>query len=212
MGASKSKSKSSGSQTSQTWDYGSALNVAQEGYLNNLWGGASSLMQQQAGQGMGMDAYNQANQMNQAASGTLNRLMNPGMDPMMDVYAKQVGQQFNRQIMPALQGQAIMAGGLGGSRAGIAQGLAASDAQQNIQNFGAQLYSQNQDRALQAANAQGALAQNALATGQFGMGVPWYAMQQFGGLLGAPIMEDLGSYTKSTGTSKGSSGGFGFSL
>jgi hypothetical protein len=166
---------------------------------------------------------------------TLGNLQNPTVDPMLGVYAQQVGQQFNREIMPGIQGQAALGGGLGGSRAGIAQGLAAAEAQRNIQNFGAQLYGQGQDRALQAAGAQGQLAQglaqaglqgagmygqlgqqamqgglNNLAIGQFGMGVPWYAAQQYAGLLGNPIMEDLGGRNESWSSGTGSGSGSNF--
>jgi len=123
-----------------------------------------------------------------------------------------------------MRGDASVAGQLGSSRAGIGQGLAAARAGQQIQDFGAQLYGQNQDRALQAANMQGALqgniasmygqgAQAAQQLGQFGMGIPWYALQQQQGLLGNAIMRDLGGMTVGEGSGKSSawnqSGSFG---
>ena len=265
IGSNKGGSSTQQTQSSSGFNqsFGSALNTTQEGYLNNLWGGAQNLANQGAGQAAGYAGYNAALAGNQQGQGYLNQgagavggalgqlgqgqqafntlgnLQNPGVDPMMGVYADQIGQQFNRQVMPALQGQAILGGGLGSSRAGIAQGLAASDAQRNIQNFGAQLYGQGQDRALQAAGAQGNLANqfaqtglqgagmygqlgqatqqgamNNLAAGQFGMGIPWYAQQQFAGLLGSPIVEDLGGIgsTNSMGVSSGSSKSRGFSF
>lgn len=238
VGGNRSNQSSSTSSEGLNQSYGSALNLGQEGYLQNLWGAGQNLANQNAGAGAGYQGYNAAmagNQMGQnyigagaaqlgganQAMGTLGALQNPGVDPMLGVYAQQVGQNFNRNIMPGIQGQAALGGGLGGSRANIAAGVAAGDAQRNIQNFGAQLYGQGQDRALQAAGAQGQLAQglagqamqggmNNLAIGQFGMGVPWYAAQQYAGLLGNPVMEDLGGINESvsSGTSSGRGSNF----
>jgi hypothetical protein len=169
----------------------------------------------------------------QGAFNTLNQMQNPGTDPMMGVYGRQIGQQFNEQIMPGLRGDAMVGGGYGGSRAGIAQGLAGARMGQQMQDFGAQLYGQNQDRRLNAANMAGnlsmqqgqgygqgaalagqlgqqygAFADQAQGLGQFGMGIPWYNLQQYAGLLGAPQMQDLGASGSSSGTSSGKSGGF----
>jgi hypothetical protein len=231
-GSQRQSSSGSSSQFGTNTSYGSALNLGQEQQFQNLWAQAGAMNNSGAQQGLGYNAYNQAQGLNQAganalgganmagAFGTLNRLQNPGMDPMMGAYAQQVGQQFNEQIMPQLRGDAMVAGGFGGSRAGIAQGVAAGQAQRNIQNFGAQLYGQNQDRAMQAAQLAGGLAgqqaqaygqlgNNALAGGQFGMGVPWYNLQQYAGLLGNPIMEDLGGTSWQEGMSDQSSSGRG---
>lgn len=256
-GSQKQSSQQQSSGGSQS--YGSAMNLAQERQFQNLWGAAGNLYSQNAGAGYGQDAYSAALGGNQQGMGYLNQgagqvanalgqlgganqamntlgaLQNPTVDPMLGVYAQEIGQQFNRNVLPGIQGNAAMAGALGGSRAGIAQGLAAADAQRNIQNFGAQLYGQGQDRALSAAGAQGQLAQalaqtglqgagmygqlgqqamqgglNNLAIGQFGMGVPWYAAQQFAGLLGNPLLEDLGgtSSTTSSGASEGKGNNF----
>ena len=154
----------------------------------------------------------------QGAQQTLANLQNPGMDPMLGVYARNIGQQFNEQIMPGMRGDAVLAGGLGNSRAQIGEALAGARAGQQIQDFGAQLYGQGQDRALNAANMAGGLAgniaqgygqfgdqfqnigQGQLQNAQFGMGIPWYAAQQRAGLIGGPTMQDLGGST-SSGTS-----------
>jgi hypothetical protein len=208
-GTQRQSSSGSSSQFGTNTSYGSALNLGQEQQFQNLWAQAGAMNNSGAQQGLGYNAYNQAQGFNQQAGNTFNRLANPNMDPMMGAYARQVGQQFNEQIMPQLRGDAMVAGGFGGSRAGIAQGVAAGQAQRNIQDFGAQLYGQNQDRALQAAQGLGGLAQNSLATGQFGMGVPWYNLQQYAGLLGGPIMEDLGGTSWQEGMSNQSSSGRG---
>ena len=226
-------SRSSQSQTSQGTNqgFGSGINLGQENQLQNLWAQAGAVNdiggQQQLGynaynqaQGFGQQAYNALGGQNmQNAFGTLNQLQNPGEDPMMGVYGRQIGQQFNEQIMPGLRGDAMVGGGYGGSRAGIAQGLAGARMGQQMQDFGAQLYGQNQDRRLQAANASGALsgqisqqyagmADQAQQLGQFGMGIPWYNLQQYAGLLGGPAMQDLGSYGTTDSSGRGSSSAF----
>lgn len=228
VGGGKQSSNSSQSASGSNTSYGSAMNLGQETQYQNLWAQAGAMNASGANQGMGTQAWNQAqgymgqqaSALNspymQGAQNTLGRLQNPGIDPMMGVYGRQIGQQFNEQVMPGLRGDAMVAGGLGNSRAGIAQGLAGARMGQQLQDFGAQLYGQNQDRALNAANAQGALqgaisqayggmGQQAMDLGQFGMGIPWYNLQQFAGLLGGPVMEDIGG-TGSTSSSGGSSG------
>lgn len=147
------------------------------GYLGQAMGGLGQASQYNQ---QGMDAMGQGMRYNQqamaqagspymtGAQNTLSRLQNPGLDPMMAVYGRQIGQQFNEQVMPGLRGDAMVAGGLGGSRAGIGQGLAGARMGQQLQDFGAQLYGQNQDRALAAAGQAGNL-QNMIA-GIYGQG------------------------------------------
>jgi hypothetical protein len=231
MGIGGNRSSQSQESAGTNQGFGSGINLGQENQLQNLWAQAGAVNdiggQQQLGynaynqaQGLGQQAYNALGGQNmQNAFGTLNQLQNPGADPMMGVYGRQIGQQFNEQIMPGLRGDAMVGGGYGGSRAGIAQGLAGARAGQQLQDFGAQLYGQNQDRRLQAANASGALsgqisqqyagmADQAQQLGQFGMGIPWYNLQQYAGLLGGPAMQDLGAYGSTESSGRGSSSGF----
>jgi hypothetical protein len=237
VGSNKSKGTTSSTASGMSETFGTAIAAEQLPYLQNLWSQAASLGGNAGSPQMGYNAYNQGMQANQAgmnalgganmqgAFNTLGRMQNPGMDPMMDVYSRQIGRSFNEQIMPGLRGDAAMAGGLGSSRAGIAQGLAGARAGQQIQDFGAQLYGQNQDRAAMAAQAAGGLGmqqaggymtggQNAASLGQFGMGIPWYNMQQYAGLLGSPVMQNLGGYSNQVNTASGktSSGGFSFGI
>jgi len=193
--------------SSSSIDKGTNVWGPQQPYLKDIYGQAQNIYGT-AGNQAAQGAYDQSGQYQQAfgqAMETTQRLQNPGMNPMMNVYANQIGQNFREQIMPALQGQAMQAGGYGGSRAGIAQGLAGARAGQQIQDFGAQLYSEDQNRALSAAGMQGQLGQMggqyALDRGAFGMGIPWYNLQQYSGLIGAPTMQDLGgsSTSKSSG-------------
>jgi hypothetical protein len=267
MSVSNSWGKSSNKQSAAnvSLDYGTAQNDAQNAYMQNMWGQGNNLANSGAGQNLGYQGYNLGSQyLGQAMGGlgnasdlnnqammqlgspymqqvqsTLSNMQNPGVDPLMSVYARQLGQNFNEQIMPGMRGDAAVSGQLGSSRAGIGQGLAAARTAQQLQDFGAQLYGQGQDRALNAANFAGALqgnisnaygqgsqqaqniaamygqgSQQAQALGQYGMGIPWFALQQQQGLLGNAIMRDLGGV--SIGNSSGNatawnqSGSFGF--
>jgi hypothetical protein len=247
----------------------------------------------------------------------------PGMfresavSPLADVYARQLGQNFNRNIAPTIRGEAQLAGGLGGSRQGIGMGLAAGEIGQQMADFNAQLYEgqanralsanqtaqqayqeaqnrrlagyqtqmgaaqaqeqqrlggyqtdvaanqayqdrmaqgyqsaaqnylggqalglsaqeaaaqnwqQQQQQRLAAAQLSGNTWQNAMSTGlglnqavganaAFGMGIPWFSLQQQAGLLGKPFGIDLGGRSSATSSNTGQtqSGGDskGFSL
>lgn len=227
-GGSFGRSRSSSRSNSNSVDYGTAQDPIQQQMMHNMWTNAQSIADSGAGGQYGMQGYTDSqNYLNQGMAGlggqymtgaqdTLSRMQNPGMDPMMDVYSRQIGQNFNEQIMPGLRGDAAVGGGLGSSRAGIAQGLAGARMGQQLQDFGAQLYGQNQDRAMQAAGMQGQLQQGisgmygqasdaAQRLGQYGMGIPWYGQQQMAGLLGPAIMRDLGGSSWSKSRGKGSS-------
>jgi hypothetical protein len=166
------------------------------------------------------------------ASTALKGFLNPtGTDPLSKAYATQMGQQFNEQFLPGLTGNAALAGGLGGSRQQIGAALGSQRAMQSIGDFNASLYGQQQDRALTAAQGLGAVAggygeqansygntaagrlavsQNNLNLGTYAQQLPWAQLQMYQGLLGSPIMQDLGGYTVSHGTQSGTGSGSGW--
>ena len=82
----------------------------------------------------------------------------PQMDPyvrdVVDAYASEMNQAFAEQTLPAIQGKAISAGGLGGSRQALAEALATEELTETIGNQTASLlsagYENAQDRYLQA--------------------------------------------------------------
>jgi hypothetical protein len=203
----------------------SAMPVSGQEFMGsaaNMYGGANSAFDQAGGlYGGSLGMLGGANQAYGQSQAALNRMANPTeADPMQAVYARNLGQQFNEQIMPGLKGEAAIGGGLGGSRAGIAQGLAGARMGQQMQDFSAQLYGQQQDRALQAGQAlqgvgQGYLqgmagVQNAaagygqLGSSRAGLGqnyqqlaaqqaqMPWANLQAYAGLLGPAVMRNLG--------------------
>jgi hypothetical protein len=199
MGFGKQKGTTS-SQTSSS--YG-------ENYGSDVWGGQAPFLQDlySRAQGMAGQGYQGAAGLQQAQQ-ALQGLIQPagGTDPTLAAYGRQLGQQFQEQILPGIRGEGISAGGLGSSRYGLAQGQAAQGAQRNLQDFGAQTYGQRMDRQLGAGQALGQLSE---LQGQ----APWQGLQQYAGLLGPALSLNRGGYQTSTGTgtSRGG-GGFNFKL
>jgi hypothetical protein len=187
-GYSKSQSESNAQQ------FGSAAEKNQLPYLQDLWSGAKGYMQQ--GQQMAQQGQNW---IGNAANSMMGQFNPQNVQGQMDYYGQQIGQQFREQIMPQLQGQAALAGGLGSSRNQLAQGYAGAQAQQGIQNMGNALFNQNQDRALQAAGAMPAMAS---AFGNMG----WQPYQNYAGILGQMQQQDLGGYSKSKSSSMSAQG------
>lgn len=156
----------------------------QLGYASNALGQAGNTFQSalgqmnQAGQGyqQGYDALGQAGNSLQQSFANVGRgygaldqaqtgyqsFMNPGVNPMSDVYARQAGQQFREQIMPELQGQQMLTGGFGGSRGQIGEALAGARAAQQLQDWNAQLYDADMNRKLAASQGLAGLG------GQYG--------------------------------------------
>jgi hypothetical protein len=173
-------------------------------------------------QGNGQEFFNPANttaagltQGLDAAQGTLAAMQNPQVNPALDAYSRQIGQQFREQVLPGIEGGANLAGARGSSRQGIAEGLAGSRTAQQIQDFAAQVYSGDQNRRLQAALGAGQLGQ---AGGQLqgqmaplqsalAFSAPWFNLQAMQGIIGSPIMQDLGG--KSRSSSESSNFGYG---
>lgn len=144
---------------------GQQFGQANQGLLQ----GMGILGQANAGAQQGYGVLGQANAGVQQGYGALgdarggfNSFMNPGENPASAMYARLAGQQFNEQIMPGLKGDAMVAGGLGNSRAGIAQGLAGARVGQQLQDWNAQLYNEDMNRKLQASQGLSGLG------GQYG--------------------------------------------
>jgi hypothetical protein len=186
--------------------------------------GAMNVYNQQAAGGVGVQPWLQSYR-NQGpgadVTSWMNSFRNPGIDPAFNAYSQAIGQQFREQVMPEMQGQAALAGGLGNSRAQIGQALAGQRAMQEIGNFGANAYAGQQQRSLAAGTALGGFQndyaqrgmQAALGLGQLQdaagnrqmlaaqalQAAPWYNMQQYKGLLGNPAIVGGGGQSSSYG-------------
>lgn len=224
VGGGKSKGSTSSSSISNAWDYGTNVWGAQSPYLEDLYartqanlgagdGGAAQYL------GAASQGLTQSNASMAGANDALSRFLTPQEDPALQAYATNLGQQFNEQFLPGLKGDAALAGGLGGSRQQIGAALGAQRAMQSLGDFTAQTYAGGQDRALQAALGMGENAaqfagqyannaQGQLALADFARSMPWYNLGQYAGLLGPTVTQDLGSYSTSSSTSKGSQSGW----
>ena len=190
-------SASGGSSQSESWADPSSVWSGQSPYLENLY----QMGQHRFGE-LAPSMAGASTRLYNNAQNALVKNMNPGMNPMLKNYAGAVGRNFEREIMPQINDQAAGFGQLGGSRQGVAQGLAAGEAQRNIQEFAGNLYNDDRNRMLQAASMAPQL-------GSFGMSIPWYALQQYSGILGRPtVLSGAAGSTSSSsnwGTSHGSS-------
>lgn len=235
IGGGQNKQSQSSSNSSTSQNYGSDIWGTQSPYLADLYSRAQSGADASSpwavnGQyNYGNNSLNradasigQSNDWLTKQGAALGRFLQPGEDPAAAAYAKNMGQQFNEQFLPGLQGDAAVAGGLGGSRQQIGAALGSQRAMQSIGDFTANIYSGQQDRALQAAMGYGDIArgfstnaagdqsqaQQRLAMSDFARGMPWYNLSQYAGLLGSPISIDKGGYSTSTGTGSGSGSGW----
>lgn len=62
------------------------------------------------------------------------------LDPVVNNATQRLTQNFNEQVMPAIDGGAIMSGQFGGSRQGVAQGIASRGLAQSIGDMEANMY------------------------------------------------------------------------
>lgn len=80
---------------------------------------------------------------------------NPYLDQQIAGIGSDISNNLNRNIMPGIRGQAVASGQYGGSRQGIAEGLAMSDANQQLTNAASSIrsgaYESAQNRQGQAA-------------------------------------------------------------
>jgi hypothetical protein len=174
----------SSSQSQNTaYQGGTAAEKNQLPFLQNLWGASKDYMANQA-QGVAQQGQDWIS----GAQKVLQGQMTPAdVQQQMNYYGQQAGQQFREQILPQIQGQAGLYGGLGSSRNQLAQGYAGAQAQQGIQNMTNQLYDTNQNRAAQAA---GLMPQFANAFGSMG----WMPYQNYAGILGQMQQQNLGGW------------------
>lgn len=101
----------------------------------------------------------------------------PSVQAALQSIENRAGRLFSNQILPGIESQAIGAGGLGGSRQGVAEGLAAQGLLENVADAQGSFLGNQLDSARRAQGAAMAIA-------------PQIAQQ---GLLGGNIMGQIGS-------------------
>lgn len=91
------------------------------------------------------------NSMNFLSSGdVLKPESNPALRGAIDAASRPTIENFQNQILPGIQSQGIEAGGFGGTRQGIGEGLAAKGATQSIADIAAQMANTNYQAGLGA--------------------------------------------------------------
>lgn len=109
---------------------------------------------------------------------------NPGLKGAIDAAVRPILGTLNQSTLPALRGNAITAGGYGGSRQGIAEGLAVQGAQQAMGDVGSKIAFEGYNSGLDAMNKAQALtptlqsAQTAGASTLDAVGAQRRAMQE----------------------------------
>jgi len=120
-------------------------NLLQGGQFGGYNPNVSGANQMATGQGPGFNTY----------QNLMNPQGNPYLDQMFNRGAGNMVQQWGNNIMPQISGNAEMGGGLGGSRQGIAEGLATQGLMDSMGDYGVNLYGgqyqSDQNRALAAA-------------------------------------------------------------
>ena len=168
----------------------SYVDPSQQPYLNwirnqGLWQASRSMGQQGTLQGISQGLMGQGTQF-------LNNLQGIGSPEMQAAQIGQLGTQlgdfFSEQINPAIRGNAQQAMQLGGSRQGIAQGLAAGKLGQAFSSGATDIMANAQQQRLQA--SMGGLSQ---LPGLMGVaGDPYTAqynpLMQFAAILGGPTV------------------------
>jgi len=140
---------------------------------------------EQQGQQSAIDYANQLGPQVQSAQGAQQFLTNPGLlSPDSNPFLAQTAQAATspimqalmEQILPSIRGGAIGAGGFGGSRQGIAEGIASRGALKQIGDTTANIFSNAYEQGLNA--LQGGL-QTAPQTAELGL-LPSQIMSQVG--------------------------------
>lgn len=145
----------------QTGSQTSTYTPQQQEFYDKLLGQATGWLDQ-GGIQAGTDYSNQFRSGLEQQQGFYQDMMRGGYDETalnnaMNANAQAATQQFERNVIPTLSSQANLSGGSAGSRRGIAEGLAASDLNQNIANQNAQMIwnAEQQSMQRQMAGAQG---------------------------------------------------------
>ncbi len=212
------KQRSSGSQESFVWGQ-------QAPYLESLFGQASRMSDSQMGT-IGQDAANLSGGLMQGAgpwampgaNPAIGNLMqraqqgNPYLSQQIEGLGSDIGQTLQKYIMPGIASTAGLHGPFGGSRHGVAAGLAGSEAIRQFTQGATNLRSNAYGQGIQSAMGAGQLASQGV--GQLGdlynLGMSpyqaqWAPLQAFGGLLGDPTVLQRG-----TNMSRGGGGSFSF--
>lgn len=221
-----SKSETNATNPAQVWE-------PQTGYLTDLYSQGSDLLSsqpivnQQTMQGREMAAnYGSSPALQKLIDSTqsgFNTAMNPQQNPMlqraMQAAINPITQNYQENVLGGITDQAVQAGQHGGSRQGIAEGIAGREYLQQVgdvaTNMAFQDYTGGQERMLNAMNQAPTVANLGMmpAEIQQSLGLqsqndPWAQLQRQQQLVGAPTVLSGGGGGGTGGTSSALAGIF----
>ena len=205
-----SVSGSTGSSADRTF-----VDPSQQPWLDALRGGAFGIADPTGQQGAVGEAVGRVNEGIGAGMDALQGMLNPQaqIDAQVGGLQSGLGQLFREELNPAITSNAIAAGGLGGSRQGVAQGQAVGQIGQAFtQGYGdivARANANAQNAAMGLGSLGGQYIGNAMQPGLAGLDI--YA--RLAQILGGPtILGEGGSASSSFGESQNTGEGFGFNI
>lgn len=200
----------------QTGSTTSTYNPAQQDFYNDLLDRSQSWLN---------NGGIQSTDYSQQMEGILGQQMNAYQDMMsgdydraalnnaMNANAQAATQQFQRNVLPTLNTQANMSGQAGSSRAGIAEGLATSDLNQQIANQNASMIwnaeQQAQQRKMAGAQGMAGLLQGYNQLGQYQnqlQNLPLESLLTYKNLIGGNMGGTERNQTTGTAVTEGSGG------
>ena len=137
----------------------SATNINNTSTQNQILGGDlySQLYSGAASAAAGVDTSgikSLADNLLSAGSGFLNTLQSPtDTAPQLDALKAQLDQFYNETVLPGITSQSESVGGYGGSRQGVAQGIAAQGLETSYAQGAASIINQDQQNKISAASA-----------------------------------------------------------
>jgi hypothetical protein len=208
MSASGGKSESIQSQASNSSSF---IDPTQMGFLKSLWGSAAGAVDPRAAGAAAGGVTGQTLPGLGAAFGDIQALTNPQAQIEEQTKSLQagLGQMFREEINPAIAGGAISAGGFGGARHGVAQGVAAGQMGQAFTQGRGDIVARANQTALGAGSLLPTMAAGMQGQGQAPYVAVQEALQRLAGILGGPTV--VGNASSSAGSSS-SEKKFGFSL
>ena len=167
---------------------------------SNVWSEMVPFLQDLYGRGQGLvDQFQPDTQMFGQAQQAWQQQINPQGNPYLDQMAGQFQDQLG--IMNQQTGGAAgLTGGFGGGRHGVAESLNVRNMGQQMGSFYGGQYQQDQNRAM------GALGMGQSVLGLAPQQQQMQNLQQYGGLIGSPVMTSQGTSTSGS-KSKGLEGG-----
>lgn len=183
----------------------SYVNPAQAPFLQDLWGRGSAATTQALGQ---VPQYQQMGNQFLGSLGNAGQALQPFMAPgfagqQIDSLSALLNRNLSENLLPQIGSQAQMAGGFGGGRQGIAQGVALRGTQEALASGATDIMAQDLLRRQQAAGAYSGLQAQGASAGlgylpqQLNLGMS--PLMNYAGIVGSPNVLNQQQQQFSTG-------------